>query len=149
MNNYMRLHGSGKQKKWRSIHDRLFLHYPSGIPACIYPVQIRFRQSGQLPTSAIQSVFLSLIWRSCQSHASLCSIPKLFVYSLKKILANTGFITSFILKKCELVGCKFYDNRANPKTLLNKLIKSNEIADKYVIFTTNVTLNTQINSYES
>ena len=144
MKNKTKWRRDSRQKKRRPVRDRLFLHYPSGIPARIYPVQIRFRQCGQLPTSAIQSVFLSLIWQSSQSHGSLCSIPKQLSVSMGKILANITSITSFIIKKCELVGCKFYDINVKSKALVIKLINTHETAENSIFIAVNVTLITQI-----
>ena len=102
MNNKSNSCCSDPQKKRRPIIGRRFTHYPSGNPACIYPVQIRFRQCGKLPTSANQSVFLSLIWHSCQSHYSMCSIPKLLFKTIEKILADMTSMTSIGIEKCDL-----------------------------------------------
>jgi hypothetical protein len=95
------INGYSNQKKRRSIHDRHLLQYPSSIPACVYPVQIRLRKNGKRPTSAIQSLYLSLIWRTCHLHFSLCNIPKLISLSLTKTLAYVVMMTRIPIKKCD------------------------------------------------
>lgn len=123
------LYGSNIQKKGRSVPDRHLLQCPSSIPACIYPVQIRFRKNGGLPASADQFLYLSLIWHTCHLHFSLCNIPKSISLSLKT-LAYIDTMTRIRIKKCDSGGEYFSNLPTQLIHIIISLVFYDEIAPK-------------------
>jgi len=119
-----------QQKKRRSIPDRHLLQYPSSNPACIYPVQIRFRLIGKHLASAKQSFNLSLIWHTCHSHLSLCNIPKFISMLLIITLAYQDAKTRSGMEKCDLIREYKLAMYEKLEHLLLYLVLFNEIALK-------------------